>query len=408
MTLARRRFLFFCALAVAFTVCVDNLVGKAVDPYLERLLANLFGCPVRIEALQMNIITGRVHVSGFEIRNPPGFSETPHLWAKSLDFSLDFLGLLQHKVLISKVTFQDLFFLIERQQFPDDKWSNIRKWVHHIRDRNDDKPEGPEESPSWIVDIAKIEFHNSTFIFDDRTRADHENRYVFDRLDGSLDGFHWPTDSPTDLHQKVHVKGIMGADGPSTLEIDGDANFATKHVSFDLTGYAKGGKINEYRRFWKEYPIQVQDGKFDLAIRMICMDRQIKTQTMLRLYELSVMPGGKPAELFLGVPYTAALAFLQSQKEIHLKIPVSGDIREPEFEFNRAFGRAFQESLSHKMQSGIRALTVAPVILAEKTGKAVTETVVGTQEKLTGGLEKITSFVVKKEAEPKEGESNGT
>lgn len=390
MKLVPRKFLLLFALAVLLAFQHERLAGALLDPYLEGVLTRLFGMEVRFETLRANLFTGHVTGTGVEFHNQPEFSDSPHLWIQKVEGTVDVKALFRRKVIIPRTDFYDLNFLIERRMFDAGKRTNIWTWIHHIRTRNDGKPKGPP-GPQWTVNMPDMEIRGGRFVFDDLSDPVTEKRFVFDKLQGQLLGFSWPTANPAVLKQALNLKGVMGHEQPAPFEIHGHANFATKHVSFDLTGRAVKGKIAEYRRFWRDHPIDVRAGNFDLDIRMVCVRRNIRTHTLLKLYEFKVLPGVKPSEFFLGLPYTAALGFLQSQKVIHLRVPVVGRIQDPKFEFYKAFGQAFQQSLAAKIQGGIKTLTLTPVKLAE--------VVTGTQIKLTNGFEKITGMKARKEGE---------
>jgi len=388
-----RPFLFLLVLTGLLAATHTLLLGRFLKPVLERTLTSLFGMPVGLESLQADIFTGQVTASGLDFHNQPEYSDAPHLWVRRLEFTVAVRALLDQQVVISRADFYEPYFLIERRKTQDGKLTNIVTWVRHIKAWKAGRPKGPPGGKGWTVEIPVINIHGGTFIYDDRTNPLLENRFVFDRLEGGLEGFQWPTESPVNLTQAVTLKGFFGAERPAPFEITGNANFATREVSFDLQGKTTQGKIGEYKRFWKDVPIDVHEGSFDLQIRMICVQKMIRTRTHLRLYDLKVFPGARPTEFFLGLPYTTALGFLQSQKEIHLRVPVSGWIQDPKFEFNRAFGQAFQKSLTKKIQGSLKAIKATPLILAEQTGKVVTET----QAKISSGLGKITTLVVKKE-----------
>ncbi len=377
-----RRFLL--SLLLALLLCVyfsDRIIGFALEPVLEKKLTALFGMPFQIGSLQANPVTGHVVARNVQFFNQPEYSYAPHLHVRELEFEIWFPDLLNKYVNIRRLILKEPFYLIERQLISSEKRSNIMDWVLHIRSwykerkkkRAEDASGDSKDSTSWRVVISNILIQNGTFIYDDRVLSDVANRFVFRKITGNMSGFEWPVKDPSNLIQTLNMRGELGEKFPAPVEVHGSANFPTGQVSFDLEGRVHGGTLAEYRRFWSDFPIEIQEGQFDLNIRMFCDKKKVQSESHLRLYGLKVIPSGAPTDLIWGLPMTGALGFLQNQKEMILKVPVSGDITDPKFSFYTAFAKAFQDALGQKVQSGVKMIATAPVKLAEQTRSVVVQ-----------------------------------
>lgn len=377
---------------ILFVLLFTRILGALAAPVLERTLSRLFGMPVSVERLSVNPFTGHIHAEGLEFRNQAGFSYGPHMYVGVLDVTMDFMALKDKRVSIEAAVFNHLYYLIERREFGGEKTTNVKTWYRHIKALKHKKqePEKEEdEGTSWTVSINNIVIQNGSFVYDDRTQGEVENRFVFHKLKGKMTGFRYPAKPQTHLEQHVELAGVIGDSGPAPVEVAGDANFSGGDVSFDLTGKIREGYMEPYSRFWRELPITVKKGRFNLDLRMLCVREQVRSHAMLHLYNLRILPGPGVTEKLWGIPVSSALGFLQRNREMRLRVPVSGNIEDPQFDFYRAFERAFQEAFREKLIGGVTMVASAPVKLAVETK----DMVVQTQETLTSGIGKIASIV---------------
>lgn len=371
----RRFVLLFLLVLTTGVYFSDRLAGMFLAPFLEGKLSRLFGMSFQIQTMTANLMTGHVRARGVQFVNQPAYSYSPHLSVRELVFDINFPALLKKSVEIRRIEMIEPFYLIERRQFENGSSSNIRDWIRHIKGRKKKKKteEPPEKKPSssWTVRIDNIAIRRGVFIYDDQRASDTANRFVFHHLEGGMSGFEWPAGDPADLKQTLHLRGLIGDRFPAPVEVHGAANFPTGKVSFDLEGRIRGGTMAEYRRFWSDLPIIIEEGHFDWRMRMVCRQKKITSESELRLYDLKVVPASSGTDLIWGLPMTGALGFLQNEKEIVLKVPVSGDITDPQFYFYKAFSKAFQEAFGARLQSGVKLLTQTPAALVGQTKSVV-------------------------------------
>jgi hypothetical protein len=365
-----RRLIKLTFIGVLFTAFIlflfrGLLVGQFLEPKLERKLTALFAMPVQIRGLQADPLTGNAYAELIEFRNQPQFSSRSHLYARGVDFKIDFLALRQKKVLIRDLTFDRLFFLIERIRTPWGTYSNIGNWVKHIKNkkRKADLKNPREDETTWTVSIHPIKIKNGTFVF----YVTEDNRvlkkFVFHHLEGKLRGFKWPTRDKSQLTQYVKVQGMLGEEPPAPFSVEGMANFSTKKVGFDLKGSVEGGSLSEYPSFWRGLPIKIQDGKFNLETHAISRLGELSAFNRLELQ--NVVGNVKPASenLFWGIPVTTLIRFLESQNTILMDLPIRGTLSDPDFGFAESLRNVFQNSLVRHLQNGFRLFTTPIVVL---------------------------------------------
>lgn len=362
------------------------LAGNLIEPVLERKLSRLFGLPVTLEGLRVNFLSGRVRVDSLEFFNPHFFSPKPHLKTAGLDFDIDFPALLRREVRIGVIDAKELFYFLERVQVPGpEKMTNVRAWVRHIKNHRASPLEADDHKKPWQVFIDKIRLENSTFIYHDRSDKERGNRVVFQRINGSLKGFRWPSEDPERLEQSLSLRGEWGEEYPFGLEISGGSNFAGSEISFDLKGKVPEGNVLEIRDWWAGLPLKIEGGDFRLWCHVRCVRMHLEASNRLVFEHLQIRPGDSAVDKIWGLPLAGVITFLQDEKAVRLMIRVTGDIRDPQFNIRESFIRAFQNSLKNRTKKGVYFFGKKTTDLARQGVDLVEKT----QEVLVRELKKI-------------------
>ncbi|MCM8775279.1 MAG: DUF748 domain-containing protein [Candidatus Omnitrophica bacterium] len=349
----------------------DLLIGWVAGILLEKKLTDLFGMPVQIQGLRVDFFKGCIKASRVTFRNPPDFSQRPHLDIEGLQFDIRWRALCDRRVDIDTVHLNRPFYLIERIPTRETPRNNVKTWYRRIKARKSARP--PAGTPSglkkWQVSVKKFVLHEGTFIFDD-VSGRQRRTFVFQKFEGALSDFTWPASPPPSvLKQKVVLQGFFGDQKPAPFWIRGNANFSTSQVSFRLDGEIEEGDLVEQKSLWEGLPVEIQRGTFDLKLRTICLRKQFYSHSYLTLKSVKVAAGSSPTDKIWGMPVSVLLTLLENEKRIYLKVPVHGDISDPQFEFWRAFREAFQESLKQRAQGGIKLIVETPAKLAGQIGK---------------------------------------
>lgn len=363
----------FFYLSLLLFICFSLATEVFLPRYFEDLLQRLFGMPIRIESIQVNPFSGRGTASRVEFVNPEGFSRAPHFLAERLHFQIHWTRLFKKSVDMDYVYLEDLYFLIEKRIKGETRRSNLMHWVRHIKEwkaqrRRNSKSSGPTK---WTVSIKRIEIHNGVFVYDSRRDFDTLQQYRFDRIYGVLTDFKWPSADYAAMNQTLRLTARIGEEYPAPLEIHGRADFATKHVSFDLEGMIPDGDVREFERFWSHLPVRVESGSFRLNTRFLCVDKNLETQNVLEIRNLDVRTHGNPIDRLWGVSWVTMIKFLESKELVTLDVPVTGMVNNPNFEYSRAFSDAVKKNMSQYVNSGLKVFVEAPAQIAAQTKELV-------------------------------------
>lgn len=401
--ISKRFALAICFILLAILLRAE-LIGLGLSAYLELKLSYLMGVKVNISGLAVDPFSGRVTARQVYIGNPKRFSSRPHLKAE-VEAVLDMKALRDKQIIMKSLILRDIYFLIERNSEKDPTVTNIKVWIAHVREKKANKNDGPENraGKKWRVAIERGIIENGSFVFENRAGENIKKLYTFQNLYGTIEGFDWPTPIPEELPETVRMKGTIGTTPPAALQINGRSNFASRGIDFDLKGEIRGGGMVDYKFFFKGSPLKVTGGEYDLDAHAVCRARELKWENDLVMRDLRLKPKSA-VSLIRGLPTLGYIRFLESQKSIALKVPIEGNITNPET--RPEFGKAFQQSLNRYAEAS-KDLITAPVkkvaepvgALAEKPVKAVGET-----------LGKAAELIGMKPAEDKEPEKadNGT
>ncbi len=356
----KKRFLILIIVFLVILIVGERVIGRKLEPKLEAQLTDLFGMQVSISGLTVNPLSGHIHASRITFMNQPEFSPEPHIDTRSVDVFINLWSLRDHKVEIRKIVFHRLVYLIDRAVAPDGGvHNNVKTWYYHIKNRKKAAPGPPpddEGSKKWEIIINKLALRDSTFIFHDRSKTP-PRKFVFQKMDGFLSNFKWPTDNPSTLYQELKLVGMYGEKGEAPFTIRGRSNFANSDISFDLRGQINDGDVMEHRGLWEGLPVDIKAGRFDLEVHAICKLDKLKSQSELSLKSLQIVPGPAASDKIWGYPIKGWIRFMQQRETLRLKVPVQGDISDPKFAFNIAFRKAFQQALRDRSTSGLQLIT---------------------------------------------------
>lgn len=369
-------------------------VGRYLEPRLEHQLSELFGMPVEIEGLYAHPYPGCVRARRLTFHHNPPYDARPHLEARGVRFDIDFLALQNQQVLIRGLVLEEPYYFIDRKLIDGQGRTSVSTWVKHMKGRNNkEEPEGQKqdkrEGDSWNVSIRSIELRDTTLVIQDDTSTEGKRRFVFQDMNATLRNFRWPTEDPSRLTQEVVIEGLFGEYEPSPFWIRGAANFATSRVSFDLDGRIPNGNFAEHKVLWEGLPIEIVKGRYSMDVHAVCHLRDLEARNRLLLKGIKVKAGPKASDKIWGFPLKASIAFLEDQKAVSLLIPIRGRINDPDFQYDKAFQKAFQEALGAKTQAGLQQIKGSAQRLASEAQGIVTET----PSRVMGGLGKIAGAV---------------
>jgi len=337
-----------------------RLLGRVTEPFLEKVMTQVFDMPVHIEGMRIFPILGRIRVKKLEILNPPGFKRRDHFTCNDFVIDLDLRVLKNKFIRIRKAHFKEVIFAIESYMTPQGSRTNVWHWYHNMGLDVDGPPLPPRAMPhpdnigedSWRTRIDRLELENGTIIFDDRREAE-EHRWIFQHLHGYWTGFDFLSDyvSPT-FTEYIKVDGTFGANPPAQFGGEGKCQFADGD-NFDVNVAITDGAAEEYAFLLSEILGEVQGGTYDLKSHLLCVEGNLKSEHVLTLKNIKLASPTAAQKLFK-YPFGAIRLLLENQKTLELDIQVDGDIDDPKFRILSAFTKAFQKSITNKTKAGIK------------------------------------------------------
>lgn len=361
-------FIFILLGSVAAYIYRKPLINEALELCLEAKLEDLFGLRVTIDDLKFDYKTGDLETGFIEFFNPKGYSERPHLQGKRLELNVNLQALKERRVEISHIDLYDGYYLIETRKTDGTGFNNVLAWFRHMRPLNRKKKPPKPENKRWLTKIDEISLHNVIFELRLLGNPENEKNFYFTELEGTLYGFRKPNDISV-MSQRVELKGLMGRIKPAPFEITGVSNWATSKISFDLKGKTERGDMRDYEFLLQDMPVELVSGEIELETHAKCFQKDLRADSLLKIYDLEVKPKKGVREFISGTPMLATLGFIQSQKMIELKMPVEGNISDPKFGLSEAFRLAFREAFGKHVSNGVQAIRDGAKVVGEGIGK---------------------------------------
>lgn len=366
--------------------------------YFENILEKYFGMPVSIGSVFYHPHSKTLFLKKVKFSNQSGFSSSDHFRVEELRAEIDLRKIFDQKhVDIKHLYLKHPYFLIERILDGDQRVSNLGVWIKHIQSEINKKQDSyfqqmnTLERRRWHVTIDKIDIEDGVFEFNGLDNND----YYFSQITGSMEGYEWPTTNPENLYQDFIFNGKLGQNKKALFAIEGQSNFGSRILNFDVKANVDEADLLEYKRFLKNFPVAFSSGIFNLSLWMKCQNGVIDSKTELKLYQLDVRPEDNIKDLVLGIPVLSALKFIESEESILLNIPVSGKIKDPDFKFEKAFRDAFQQALTSYLRTGVKILISAPVKIAGKATVQVEKTTKQIESTTNGAVELIENVASK-------------
>jgi len=124
----------------------------------------------------------------------------------------------------------------------------------------------------------------------------------------------------------------------STIDVNGTAKPFAEKVSFKIDGKLKGFDMRAASpATQKSIGHIIKSGQLDADLKLLAVDDQLDSNISLSLYQFHIKPKSKQdAEKLdgkLGMPLNQTLVLLRDKDDsIHLDIPITGDINNPDFD----------------------------------------------------------------------------
>lgn len=216
----------------------------------------------------------------------------------------------------------------------DDSWEHD-KWLikkDSTEKSNDDKtPVKPEEQP-FVISLNQLLVTSDKKLqfIDNSTKPTMKVGLQSLLLDiKNIDSTRPNQNSPIHLSAKTLLH--------STIIIDGTARPLAKKVSFNLDGKLKGFDLRAASPATnKTIGHIIKSGQLDADLKLHATDGELDSKVALSLYQFHIKAkskeDAKKLDASLGMPLNQTLVLLRDKDDsIHLDIPITGDINNPNF-----------------------------------------------------------------------------
>ncbi|MGH7232950.1 MAG: DUF748 domain-containing protein [Nitrospiraceae bacterium] len=193
----------------------------------------------------------------------------------------------------------------------------------------------PAQSSPTPISVKAVVLEDSTVAFTDRSIQPNYAAEIR-KLGGRIQGL----SSQSRAKAKVAMSGKL--DGHAPLSISGHINPLSKDLFADLEFSLKSfdlPPLSPYTGKYAGYPFQ--KGKLSADLRYKVAERKMDAENVVLVDQLTLGPHTDSPDA-TSLPVKLAIAILQDrQGKIHLDVPVSGKLDDPEFKLGKVIWRAF-------------------------------------------------------------------
>ena len=189
--------------------------------------------------------------------------------------------------------------------------------------------ESAPAGPAPRVAIGRVEIERGAATFEDRTVEPHFETGIT-RLGGHIAGL----SSDREARAAVVFEALL--DGATPMKIDGEMSPLAEQTHVDLRLGFENFELSPLTPYSGRHIGQTIDrGKLFLDVAYVLGDRKIRGENKLLLDQFTLGERVE-SEDAVNLPVGLAIALLQDRNgEIHIDLPVTGDIDDPEFGFGR-------------------------------------------------------------------------
>lgn len=325
---------------------IDELALKQAEPYLRQFAdvrlgsgtLNLNG-QIHTDAQQPFAFQGSAGVDSLSIR---GASNDGLLigWQGLQTEQLD-LGIKEKQLETATITIDGLS---GRVVIHEDQTTNFGQLVAkppaNVEDNDNAARTDEEEVTPFSITIESIELTDGALQF-----ADYSLPLPFSTSIHTLNGQISTLNSTSDQPARVDLEGQVAEYGLARVEGAVDAWHPSRASNLQLT--FRNLQIPEYSPYTVDFAgRKIAEGTMDLDLDYTVESKQLNGQNNLVLHDLKL--GEKMASSdAMDLPLDLAIALLQdSDGVIDLNIPVTGNVGDPEFDFDQVIRQALGDAIT--------------------------------------------------------------
>lgn len=319
-------------LVIAGLLVVKN-AGIIVKDKLEHALGNGFS----VEKIALHWRS--VDALNATLRKPDG---TLALKVDRIHLSLDLIGALRKKFILSELAIENPYILIET----DSKGQFV----------NPLPPEG-EKSASQLpqVSIKRLIVHNGSIDYMDGKVSNPPFLIRVRNLEFKMDNIGFPlTDSLSSFDINAEIPGPQKTGG-----VNAGGKINPKNKDFQGNVIIKNLDITGFKPYFqKRGEANITRGNLDINMEATIKKNIIRAHGTATLRDLEFQSAGALKDRFLGVPRSAVISILKNNRgEITFKFLIEGDLSNPHFSLRENFSEKFLMGLSEKLGVSPKKIT---------------------------------------------------
>ena len=226
----------------------------------------------------------------------------------------------KRRYLISRIGVEDFFGNIEVMP---DGMLNIQRLFNWQGTGAAKKTKKSADHPMLKVRAALLK--NGSFKFTDSSIFPPFSTTVSD-INGTLTGL------STDPESKAAIKLDAVANSAAAIKIEGKANILAKKISGEIEVTAQDVSMTRFSTYAERYlGYMIQKGKLDLHMKYFIADNKLSAENKIFLNHFTLGDTVESTDA-INLPVGIAVALLKDRNgDIHLDLPVSGDLNDPDF-----------------------------------------------------------------------------
>jgi len=320
---------------------IDELALIQLEPYLRQFADLRFGSgtlslsgQIHTDAQQPFAFQGSAGIDTLSISEGPN-DETLIGWRSLQTEQLD-LRLKERQIETDSIAVEGLF---GRVVIHEDQTTNFGQLVAKPED-NDNAARTDEEVAPFSITIESIELADGALRF-----ADYSLPLPFSTSIHTLSGEISTLSSNSGEPARVKLEGQVTEFGMAHIEGDVHAWHPTRQTNVHLR--FRNLQVPEYSPYTVDFAgRKIEEGTMDLDLDYTVKNKQLDGQNKLVLRDLKLGEKMVSSDA-MDLPLDLAIALLQDSKGvIDLNLPVTGNVGDPEFDFDQVIRQALGDAIT--------------------------------------------------------------
>ncbi len=326
-------FVFFIILIIAGLVAGRLYLPYWAEEYVNRQIEGLDGYGGQIAGIDIHLWRGAYQIHQLEIYKEKGGLKTPFFAAETADISVEW-GALFKGAIVAEIDLSNADLNFSRSQ--TGQGANWARFVDAL-------------SP---LEIDRFEVHGGKVAYIDYNASPDVNIYIH-KINAQVKNLRQITDRNNPLPSSLAVSGTSIGDGQ--LSISGSVNILKDTPDFDLDGKLQGASLAAFNDYARSFAaVEFKKGNIDIYAELAAANGKVTGYVKPIVTDISVDTlDANPLQMIWRTLASAFMAIFKNhpQDQFALRVPVEGDLNNPDKDawsaflsiFQNAFGQAFSK-----------------------------------------------------------------